>query len=398
MTEHSNQASCKAPGPSCSSTFFLVVNYLRHASGSSRSPFGSFGDILEAAKIAKRIIDVLRREGGSCERLRLISTLQHICDYMSRLTVLPDAHLTTRLRDEVGLCCSLLDRFQKKIKSHESFLGRIWMVASEEKELASWRVQISERRDALRDFWSNHHSTIARCRRTTGTGGISGSICWIPIDNVKAHIQNEVGTLGVFVLSFSLTAIHKILPRNISDPSFMSGVPWDNAYPFHCPPITSLMILRAYCSRPDAGSRYIERGDYSIVSTDGAIIPRLRLRGELKAGIEFDMSIIQRTHSRPAPQECHHCGHTDADAVEATWVNCRLRRAEPDREEGQAESFRLVQIFYRRKRGVRKGKGAPQSPLSPKDETLGNLAALSQVLAHEISRAAGHARRPSSPT
>jgi hypothetical protein len=60
-------------------------------------------------------------------------------------------------------------------------------------------------------------------------------------------------------------------------------------------------ILRAYCSRPDAGSRYIECGDYSIVSTDGAIIPHLRFHGELKAGIEFDMSIKGRVAKKGSP-------------------------------------------------------------------------------------------------
>jgi hypothetical protein len=93
--------------------------------------FGSFGDILEAAKIAKRIMDVLRKGGGSRERQRLITTLQHIWEDMSWLTVLPEDRFTTRLCDEIALCRSLLDQFHAKIKAYESFVGRIWMVASE---------------------------------------------------------------------------------------------------------------------------------------------------------------------------------------------------------------------------------------------------------------------------
>ncbi|KAJ7720173.1 hypothetical protein B0H16DRAFT_390545 [Mycena metata] len=224
--------------------------------------FGSFGDILEAAKIAKRIIDVLRRGGGSCERLRLISTLQHICDYMSQLTVLPDASLTTRLRDQVGLCCSLLDQFHKKIKSQESFLGRRWMVALEERELTSWRVQISEHRDALRGLLGP--ITILQLHDVgEQLGRVGSQVQYVGsrIDNVKAHIQHEVGTLGVLIethLSAATSrmgsgirgvatdiqtvqqAIHKILPRNISDPFFYVRSPL--GHPFRFPPIRVLMI------------------------------------------------------------------------------------------------------------------------------------------------------------
>ncbi|KAJ7832667.1 hypothetical protein B0H14DRAFT_1173216 [Mycena olivaceomarginata] len=181
-------------------------------------------------------------------------------------------------------------------------------------------------------------------------------------------------------------AIHKILPRNISDPFFYVRNPLGERIPI---PLSAYhifddldRILRAYCHRPETGSRYVERGDYSIVSPDGAIIPRLRLRREVKAGIEFDMSIIQRKRWRPAPEKCHHCGHTNADAAEGTWVNClncearyqvsrwieeisspqifRQDGAEPFREDDQGESedgqeesedhkeesFPLVQIFY----------------------------------------------------
>ncbi|KAJ7665001.1 hypothetical protein B0H17DRAFT_1143477 [Mycena rosella] len=176
--------------------------------------FESFGDILEAAKIAKRIIDVLRR-GGAHMRL-------HISAYGA-----------------------------PRRPSHNQIEGRVYDCTMSEK---NW--------DGL-DLRFNMLDP--------------GSI-------MLKHTSKRSWNLGRIRIVF-----------------LFDGVPWDNAYPFHCPPITSLMILRAYCSRPDAGSRYID-GDYNIVSTDGAIIPRLRLRGELKAGIEFDMSIIQRTHSHPAPR------------------------------------------------------------------------------------------------
>lgn len=76
--------------------------------------YGSVGDVLETARLAKRIIDVLRTaSGGSPERQRMISTLKDICDDVSTLTTLAvDVDLSspgvcyfvTRLSVELALC------------------------------------------------------------------------------------------------------------------------------------------------------------------------------------------------------------------------------------------------------------------------------------------------------
>ncbi|KAJ7477652.1 hypothetical protein FB451DRAFT_191857 [Mycena latifolia] len=362
--------------------------------------FGSFGDILEASKIARRIIDVLHKGGGSPERQKLISTLKAICDQLSRLTVLPGDHFTTRLWDEVVLCRSLLDQFYAKINSYQGFLGRVRMIVLEETELASWRAQISERRAALRDLLG---PTIILQLHDVGeqVGRVGSQVQYLGsrVENVEAQVQsvgNEVGTLGVLMNTFLSTevsrmgsairqvgtdvqavqqAIHKISPHCVvSDPFFYIRNPLGERIPIplsHYRIFDDLdLVLRAYlCNRPDAGGIYVDRGDYSIVSTDGAVIPRLRLRGGLRAGIEFDMSIIKRKPMHRSPEKCPRCLHTNGDAVEGSWVNCsnvtcevryqvsgieeisspqisRQHLREPFRQEDRAESFRLVQIFY----------------------------------------------------
>ncbi|KAJ6549544.1 hypothetical protein DFH09DRAFT_1169019 [Mycena vulgaris] len=344
--------------------------------------FGSFGDILEAARIAKRMIDVLRKGGGSPGRLKLISTLEAICKDLSSLMMLPSDHFTTRLRDELALCRSLLDQFYAKIKSYEGPLGWIRMAALEENELASWRAQISERREALRDLFS---PIIIMQLHDVGCR----------IDEVKTYVHDECGTLGVLIETFLSAevsrmgseicrvgtdvqavqqAIHKISPHSdLSDPHFYVRNPLGQPIPILLAQYRIFndldLILRAYCNRPDVGSRYVERGDYSIVSSDGVIIPRLRLGGELKAGIVFDISIIKRKRMYPVAWDCPHCGYDNEDAVECSWVNCsniacgaryqvssieeisslqisRQGLSEASPQEDQAESFRLVQIFY----------------------------------------------------
>ncbi|KAJ7689834.1 hypothetical protein B0H17DRAFT_1202083 [Mycena rosella] len=262
--------------------------------------FGSFGDILEAAKIAKRIIDVLRKGGGSQERLKLILTLQGIYDDMAMLPVLIQGHLTTRLRDELVSCRSLLDEFHAKIKSYEGLSGWLRMVVLEEKELASWTAQISERRAALRDLLG-------------------------PITILMTNSLSIEASRVVSEIHHIQQAIHRISPHDISDPVFYVMDPLGRPITIqlsHCDSFNHLdRILRAYLhDRPDAGSIYVERGDYSIVSTEGVIVPRLKLRRELRAGIQFDMSIIKRS-PRATPRKCHHCGHINTNAVDGSWVN-----------------------------------------------------------------------------
>ncbi|KAJ7689824.1 hypothetical protein B0H17DRAFT_1134759 [Mycena rosella] len=335
--------------------------------------FGSFGDILEAARIAKRIIDVLRKGGGSQERLKLILTLQGIYDDMAILPVLIQGHFTTRLRDELVSCRSLLDEFHAKIKSYEGFSGWLRMVVLEEKELASWTAQISERRAALRDLLGpiTMFVSVYNCMTSyENWDGLKPSCNMLDpesttLDPELTTLELESTTLKHRLMTNSLSIeasrvihqvntyiqqAHRISPHDISDPVFYVMDPLGRPISIqlsHCDSFNHLdRILRAYLyNRPDAGSTYVERGDYSIVSTEGIIVPRLRLRRELRAGIQFDMSIIKR-NPRATPWKCHHCGHINTDAVNGSWVNCRQDLEELPRQESWAESFRLVQIFY----------------------------------------------------
>ncbi|KAJ7127903.1 hypothetical protein C8R44DRAFT_733308 [Mycena epipterygia] len=315
----------------------------------SRSHLGSFGDILEAARIARRIIDVLRKGEGSHERQKVISTLKALCDDMSRLSVLPEGYFTTRLRDEVASCHSLLGQFYAKINPYAGLLARVRMAALEEKELASWRVQISERRAALSSLLGPIISIqLHDVGEQLGRVGSQAQYLGSRVDSVEAQVQNvsnEVEALGVLINKFLSTevarkgsaisqvgtdvmvqqAIHKISPHDILDSVFFVLDPLGRPISIqlsHCDGFIDLdRILRAYLfNRPDAGSRYVERGDYSIVSTAGIIILRLQLRGELRAGIQFDMSIIKRKYSA-SPRMCPHCGQINRDAVEGSWAN-----------------------------------------------------------------------------
>jgi hypothetical protein len=58
-------------------------------------------------------------------------------------------YFAERLSAELVLCRSLMERLYAKVNLSRGLIGRIWIALSEEKELASWRIDISERREAL---------------------------------------------------------------------------------------------------------------------------------------------------------------------------------------------------------------------------------------------------------
>jgi hypothetical protein len=118
--------------------------------------YGSFGDIMETARLAKRVIDVLRSGGGSLKRQKVISDLKAMHDDVVVLSTAFDVdsqarlqYFADRLATELALCRSLMERFYAKIKPSSSVITKIWMVVSEEQELKAWRTDIAERRQVL---------------------------------------------------------------------------------------------------------------------------------------------------------------------------------------------------------------------------------------------------------
>jgi hypothetical protein len=78
---------------------------------------------LEAARIAKRIVDLLRKGIAPHGRQMLIAILEGMCDDMAWVTLIFDAgHITVRLWTEIHRCRSLLDKFNAKIDSYAVLL------------------------------------------------------------------------------------------------------------------------------------------------------------------------------------------------------------------------------------------------------------------------------------
>jgi hypothetical protein len=74
-------------------------------------------------------------------------------------------------------------------------------------------------------------------------------------------------------------------------------------------------------NRPDAGSRYIERGDYNIVSREGIIIYPSQFARKVRPGSQFDLSILKRITDKPVGTMCPNCNHTNPDFTHGSWID-----------------------------------------------------------------------------
>ncbi|KAJ7133569.1 hypothetical protein C8R44DRAFT_730701 [Mycena epipterygia] len=396
--------------------------------------YGSVGDVLETARLAKRIIDVLRSaSGGSPQRHRMISTLKDICDDVSTLTTLAvDVDLSSpgvryfvnRLSVELGLCRALMDRCYAKINA-PGIIGRVWMVLSEEKELTSWRAQISERRRALhlllgalnslhsRELGEELRRVASRVDtvgaqvenivaevRNVGTltefaylhsrefgeelgrvatrvdtvgaqiENVVAEVCNVStltnlhsrefgeelgrvasrvdtdgaqVENVGAEVRN-VGNLPEIISTFLSAQVshmrseirqvgtdveqilHRVSPYDLQDSVFFVMDPLGRVITIqlaHCNGFWDLdRIIQAHLYNcPEAGSIYVKRGDYKIVSSEGFSIDFFNFPEKLGAGMQFEMCIVKRM-LLPSEHRCPHCNNrTSPDAIKGKWTN-----------------------------------------------------------------------------
>ncbi|KAJ7720449.1 hypothetical protein DFH07DRAFT_858568 [Mycena maculata] len=324
--------------------------------------YGSFGDVLETARLAKRIIDVLRSGGGSQRRQRVISTLHGLCEDMAKVASVVNVdfssaeglHLVARLSSEVASCRSMMDEFSARINAATGVLGRVWMALSEERELAEWRSRIAERRHALHILLGALNSIHSHeVGDHLGRVGSQVQCIGSRVDSVEARVQDlrvdvrNVGTLGVLVSAFLSeqvarmgsqihqvgtdveTLMQRMSLHDVSDPVFFVTDPVGRTITIqlaHCDWFYDLdRILKAHLHhRRAAGSDYIERGDYSVLSSDGHDVSDWDFRGQLKAGKRFDLSIIMKVQGDvPKNKSCPGCSvslHSDGEI--GGWIRC----------------------------------------------------------------------------
>jgi phosphomevalonate kinase len=138
--------------------------------------YGSFGDLLETAKLVVKVVRLLRANGRtklSQERLALATKLQTLnSDLITLDSIAAGVHIdlssthtllvVIRVRAEVEACRMVLTQFLDKLAAPRGFLGSMIVALSEESELARFKTEISSPMKVIRTLLSMLNLYIPR--------------------------------------------------------------------------------------------------------------------------------------------------------------------------------------------------------------------------------------------
>ncbi|KAJ7856228.1 hypothetical protein B0H14DRAFT_720029 [Mycena olivaceomarginata] len=117
--------------------------------------------------------------------------------------------------------------------------------------------------------------------------------------------------------------------REISVPMFSVTDPLGRSIPIslaHCGDFNALDGILKAClhNQPEAGAQYVEDGDYNIVSPVGTIVLRIEFSQIVRAGMQFDMSIVKRRQLEGPPnmERCPYCHRNNSKVPGNAWIHC----------------------------------------------------------------------------
>ncbi|KAJ7340743.1 hypothetical protein DFH08DRAFT_875145 [Mycena albidolilacea] len=94
----------------------------------------------------------------------------------------------------------------------------------------------------------------------------------------------------------------------------------------HCGDFEALdrMLKACIFNRPEAGARYVERGDYNLFLPEGTIVRRVDFARTVKSGTQLDMSIIKRPRFPHTldPEKCPYCNEENPKTTGNEWILC----------------------------------------------------------------------------
>ncbi|KAJ6594320.1 hypothetical protein B0H19DRAFT_1056628 [Mycena capillaripes] len=290
---------------------------------SSALTYGSFGDLVETARLAVKIVQILREEGRmSRERLALAAELQTLNSDLILLDCVASgiSHescpgllpVQLRIRSEVASCRAVLMQFLETLRAPRGILNSIFLALVEDTELAKFRALIARPLNTI-------HTLILTLDLITSQG------VRFQLNDIHSRLEQSFkDQFQGFINSFELP-----IPRGVFDNIFCVINPIGGKIHVslrYCREYADLdRIIKAHlpAHRSEAGAHYIHRGDYGIVSNEGLIILPVEFNGTIRAGMQVEMSILKRQLQNRQDviqnTECPHCGCNNATEIGNDW-------------------------------------------------------------------------------
>ncbi|KAJ7817778.1 hypothetical protein B0H14DRAFT_2841747, partial [Mycena olivaceomarginata] len=217
-----------------------------------------------------------------------------------------------------------------------------WSALSVERTLASWRAQMTDHRVVL----SGQLQLLLVALSIDGHQQLQRMASQIQYVGAEVErVRSEVRETGSLIMATTARQISdaesKIMQRliqgmnlhHVSVAMFSVTDPLGRSIPIslaHCGDFEALdQILKACIfNRPEAGARYVERGDYNLVLPEGTIVQRVDFARTVKSGTQLDMSIIKRPRFRYSPdlEECPYCNEENPKTTGNEWIHCSNRQ------------------------------------------------------------------------
>ncbi|KAJ6494973.1 hypothetical protein DFH09DRAFT_1337510 [Mycena vulgaris] len=299
--------------------------------------YGSFGDLIETAKLVVKVVKLLRARGKlSQERLALTAELQTLnSDLITLDSIASGIHLDPsyanalfviiRIRAEVESCRMVLTHFLDKLEAPRGVFGIIIAALSEESELAKVGKDISRPLKVIR--------TLVSTLNLSAMQGVGMQLTDVGsqvqlIGSQVLHVGERVDYFGDRLVAYHEAVLRLPIAHGVVDDIFCVVDPIGGNIPIslrYCHAYTDLdRLIKAHLlHRPEAGACYIQRGDYNIVSSEGSTISPVEFTETVRAGMQVEMSIIKRRIQNPGFRiqntQCPHCHWSNTAETGNDW-------------------------------------------------------------------------------
>ncbi|KAJ7118536.1 hypothetical protein C8R43DRAFT_94299 [Mycena crocata] len=193
--------------------------------------YGSFGDLLATVQLVISIVSFLQRSGKpSTQCAETLQELKILGSDLSRLTTLPALDSTSpiamytasKIQEEVRQCHKMLRRFMAKI-SPSGLLQRLLWAVAEEKELASFRMQLIDRRVSLGLVVGLMNSgALDAIRERVDEVRVSVQLADLGINYLHAGVDDLSQQIKLY--HEQLVAVINRIPRGTSDETFVVSI------------------------------------------------------------------------------------------------------------------------------------------------------------------------------
>ncbi|KAJ7739882.1 hypothetical protein B0H16DRAFT_1729259 [Mycena metata] len=274
--------------------------------------YGSFGDILATGQLIVKIIVILRKGTRSDECAATEKELKSLGGDLANLTLTPvdDAVQTSplarsvadRVQEEIRRCHGLMVHFFSKMNATSGLFQRLMWAASEERELATFRMRIIERRTAL--------------------GVVIGMLNVNVITHTRDTVESGVNSLAQQLATYQqqIVAVVRQVSRGVTEDLFVIISPAGVSIPVplaYCGTFRDLRrILNAYF-KPEPDRRDTP---YWIITSDAG--------SEFRPTASMELVIISRPGNSPIglwyQTHCAWCGSPLA-ALGQQSLKCQIR-------------------------------------------------------------------------